>query len=377
VQDRKWLPLAIALLMFPQLAQTLYSPALADFAARFAIPPQAATQTLTVYFLAFAFGVVGWGRMCDRVGRRASMLGGLAVYVAGSILALCVTTFAGLLLAQTLAALGAAAGSVVTQTILRDRFAGTELAKVFSVVAMMLALSPAIGLLAGAALVQAFGYRGVLWCLLTMALMLLVWTAQGLPETRPTNTTPVGSMDTLRRLAKDPHIWRSALLVAVFNVAIFGYYALGPFMFQRLHLSEVSYGASGVLLAVGASLGAMLNRHLIKRSFNGAQLLGLGAILALVGGIGVQLLQQSVWFVAPMMLVVLAFGVAIPNVLGQALAAYSDRLGTAGALLGLMYYLMLGVGWTQALGGSLMICGVVAVSFGLLWQPRRNAVQVI
>ena len=37
-----YLPLAIALLMFPQLAQTLYSPALADFATMFSVPPEAA-----------------------------------------------------------------------------------------------------------------------------------------------------------------------------------------------------------------------------------------------------------------------------------------------------------------------------------------------
>jgi hypothetical protein len=37
--SRRLLLLTIALLMFPQLAQTLYSPALADLAERFALPP--------------------------------------------------------------------------------------------------------------------------------------------------------------------------------------------------------------------------------------------------------------------------------------------------------------------------------------------------
>jgi hypothetical protein len=88
--------------------------------------------------------------------------------------------------------------------------------------------------------------------------------------------------------------------------------------------------------------------------------------LMFLGALLVLLLQSSWLFVWPMLLVVLAFGLAIPNVLGGALAAYQDRLGTAGALFGLLYYLMIGaamilVAWTQALGLTLLICSVVAL----------------
>lgn len=117
MNSRSLLVLAIALLMFPQIAQTLYSPALADIGQVFAVEPEAAAQTLSVYFLAFAFGVVVWGRMCDRIGRRSSMLAGLGLYVGASVMALSVTTFNALLGAQALAAFGAAVGSVVTQTL--------------------------------------------------------------------------------------------------------------------------------------------------------------------------------------------------------------------------------------------------------------------
>jgi MFS family permease len=80
MNSKSLLVLAIALLMFPQIAQTLYSPALADIGQAFAVRPQEAAQTLSVFFLAFAFGVVVWGRLCDRIGRRPSMLAGLALY---------------------------------------------------------------------------------------------------------------------------------------------------------------------------------------------------------------------------------------------------------------------------------------------------------
>ncbi|MDQ0704424.1 putative MFS family arabinose efflux permease [Pseudomonas sp. W3I7] len=363
---RIFLPLTVALLMFPQLAQTLYSPALGDIGRAFAVGPERAGQTLSVYFLAFAFGVVVWGRLSDRWGRRPVMLAGLALYVAATVLALGMTSFIGLLLAQALAAFGAAVGSVVTQTVLRDRFQGVQLAQVFSLMGIALAASPAVGLFTGASLVQSFGYRGVLSGLLLLSLALWAVCLWALPETRPTSMPTAALGETLRLLLRDAGIWRSVGLVAAFNIALFSYYSVGPFVFSRLGLSAADFGYSGVLLALGSGVGAWLNKRLLKRGINGEQLVLIAAGVAVLCGLLVVLLQHSWMFVWPMLLVVLAFGMAIPNVLGAALVAYQDRLGTAAALFGLLYYLVIGAGltlvaWAQDLGWSLLVCGLAAL----------------
>lgn len=363
---RIFLPLTVALLMFPQLAQTLYSPALGDIGRAFAVGPERAGQTLSVYFLAFAFGVVVWGRLSDRWGRRPVMLAGLALYVAATVLALGMTSFNGLLLAQALAAFGAAVGSVVTQTVLRDRFQGVQLAQVFSLMGIALAASPAVGLFTGASLVQSFGYRGVLSGLLLLSLALWAVCFWALPETRPASMPTAALGETLRLLLRDAGIWRSVGLVAAFNIALFSYYSVGPFIFSRLGLSAADFGYSGVLLALGSGFGAWLNKRLLKRGINGEQLVLIAAGVAVLGGLLVVLLQHSWMFIWPMLLVVLAFGMAIPNVLGAALVAYQDRLGTAAALFGLLYYLVIGAGLTlvslaQDLGWSLLVCGLAAL----------------
>jgi len=379
MQARGLLPLSIALLMFPQIAQTLFSPALADFSRAFSVPPEAASQALAVYFVAFAFGVLVWGRACDRIGRKLAMLGGLFVYAMACCAAFAVTTFDGLLVSQAAAAFGAAVGSVVTQTVLRDRYAGAELARIFSMAGMVLAASPAIGLFAGAALVRSFGYEGVVAALFVLSCVLIVWTVAALPETRPPRRMTEPLSATLNLMLRDPLIWRAALLVAVFNVALYSYYDLGPFVFQRLHLGTEMYGYSGALLALGSALGAWINRHRLKAGGQAESMLRMASVLMLGSALGVAALQDSAWFLAPMLLVVVAFGVAIPNVLGHALVAYKDRLGSAGALFGLMYYLMIGAGMmvtasTQALGGTLIVCGVIATMLCLfrLMQEGRS-----
>ncbi|UEH06231.1 MFS transporter [Pseudomonas sp. HN8-3] len=360
------LMLTMALLMFPQLAQTLYSPALGDIGRVFAVEPERAGQTLSVYFLAFAFGVVVWGRLSDRWGRRPVMLIGLGVYAGASALALNVTTFSGLLLAQACAAFGAAVGSVVTQTVLRDRFHGAGLAQVFSLMGIALAASPAIGLFSGASLVECFGYRGVLGTLLLLALGLWAWCLWALPETRPASLPTAALGQTLGLMLKDAGIWRSVGLVAAFNIALFSYYSVGPFIFAHLGRSTAEFGYSGVLLALGAGLGAWLNKALLKRGMDSDQLVFVAAAVAVVGSLLVLALQHSWLLVWPMLLVVLAFGMAIPNVLGGALVDYRDRLGTAAALFGLLYYLVIGggltlVAWTQDLGWSLLVCSLAAL----------------
>ncbi|GAL16778.1 multidrug resistance protein D [Vibrio maritimus] len=85
-----------------------------------------------------------------------------------------------------------------------------------------------------------------------------------------------------------------------------------------------------------------------------------------MGSIGVFAMLDSIWFVAPMMFVVMSFGIAIPNVLSVALTDYKQQAGSAGAVFGLMYYLMIGgglglAGIIQDLGTVLLGCSVLAM----------------
>ncbi len=146
--------LVVGLMMFPQIVETIYSPVLTQIATQFRVSDGQASQTLSVYFLAFAVGVVCWGRLCDLIGRRPAMLAGLLTYGVGTLLALLANQFETLLLARVISAFGAAVGSVVTQTMLRDCYQGSELARVFSVMGIALSLSPVLGLVSGGLLAE-------------------------------------------------------------------------------------------------------------------------------------------------------------------------------------------------------------------------------
>ncbi|APC10802.1 MFS transporter [Providencia rettgeri] len=365
--------LAVALMMFPQIVETIYSPALTNIASAFNVDAEQASQTLSFYFFAFALGVVFWGRMCDTLGRRPTILAGLLIYGIASICALFITHFYLLLLMRMLAAFGAAVGSIGTQTAMRDSYQGHELAKVFSIMGIALAISPALGMLFGAGLVSFGGYIAVFTGLAFLAVVLFIWSTCRLPETRPENVIKVPFMATFLRMITDKEIVRNVILIAFFNINLFSYYQLAPFSFERLMLTQQQFGLTGILLALGVGLGSIINRHLLAKKHTSEQLVKLSSIISLISGCLVFALMDSIWFILPVIGVVIGYGIAIPNILAHALNRYSDRKGTAGAILGLFYYIGLAIGlmvagWSQHLGLVLTISGLVLVLSSLRYR---------
>ncbi|HGE8359438.1 TPA: MFS transporter [Serratia marcescens] len=370
--QRLSLPLLVTVIMTPQILETLYSPALTAIRSDFGVSAAQAGQTLSIYFFAFALGVAFWGAFCDRFGRRPAMLAGLALYLVGAGLALLSGSFTLLLAARALIAFGAAVDSIVTQTMLRDVYQGPALGRMFALVGIALSISPLLGMLAGGALVAWGGSAAIFTAQAAWALVLLLWSYGKLPETRPRQTATAAAPGiALATMLRDRHIWCSALLVASFNIMVFSYFSLAPFMFERLGLNSQQFGYSGVMLALGSLAGALLNRHLLARGVSAKRQILLGGLLAVASGVALFGWQHSLWMLLPCALVMLAFGLAIPNVLSQALSRYRQQLGTAGALFGLLYYLLIGLGLTiaargQDLAATLLLCGLLS-----LWCAGR------
>ncbi|WP_027966981.1 hypothetical protein [Halomonas halocynthiae] len=112
-------------------------------------------------------------------------------------------------------------------------------------------------------------------------------------------------------------------------------------------------------------LGAFINSRLLRRGSDAGQLIKLGVLLLAVGAILTRLLSFSPAFLLGMAVIALAYAIAIPNILAGALQGYADRLGTAGAILSLLYYVLLGLGLVIAGQGQrldilLLACSMLA-----------------
>jgi hypothetical protein len=89
---------------------------------------------------------------------------------------------------------------------------------------------------------------------------------------------------------------------------------------------------------------------------------------------------DTLLFLLPMIGITFAYAMAIPLVLGTALSAYGHCRGTAGAIFGLAYYVLIGlglaaVGWGQSLAEALMACawvsGIAGLRYGCCLRNMR------
>lgn len=346
--------LLIALVGFPQISETIYTPALPDVASNLRTSAYLVEATLAIYFLGFALGVLVWGAISDRIGRKSAMLLGICLYGIATLICGQASSVETLLVWRFFQAFGASVGSVITQTILRDAYDGAERAKLFSVMSGALAFSPAIGPLLGGFITQYFGWRANFIFLSIFACMLLAWTIISLKETRPEKTVPL-SLSQLKTLGlsmlSSKELWGHILLISGTNGILFGFYQEAPFVFiEQLKLSPTTYGCFGLLIA-GATIAASRVSYLKSHDWPGSRLIRLGSLCILCGGVLFTLLAMSgalsfgqfglLCTISALFLIFFGIGLIIPNSLSVALKSYQMAAGTAGSIFGGCYYCLI------------------------------------
>ncbi|MDR6920494.1 MULTISPECIES: multidrug effflux MFS transporter [Chryseobacterium] len=362
------------LVMLPQFVETIYSPVLPMIQEHFSIREESAALTISLYFISFALGVAFWGIQSDRIGRKKALEYGLITYGIGALAALLATDFTLMLAARVVSAFGISVGSIIAQTILRDLYDKNSISKVFSWIGIGLSVSPVIGMVSGSVLASFSGYQGVFITLALLAVLFWILSKNKISETiqvkKQINSGTL--IHLLKRMLRDPEIIRSCLLIMSFNVLLFSYYSLAPFIFKENQLSSYDFGYSSFILAIGTFIGAQLNRYLLLRSISSETLVKTGVWISFTASVFVWVFGRGMFFLIPFCFIVMAFSIAIPNILSTALIRYKNEAGSAGALLGLIYYILIGlglisIGYIQNLGIScLLFSGIGLVSFYLL-----------
>ncbi|UHO36937.1 MFS transporter [Chryseobacterium capnotolerans] len=370
------------LVMLPQFVETIYSPVLPMVQEKFGVNEESTTLTISLYFIAFALGVAFWGVQCDRIGRKKSLEYGLITYGIGTFAAIFAPNFMFLLAARIISAFGIAVGSIVTQTILRDTYDKDHISKVFSWIGIGLSISPIIGMTTGSVLASSAGHQGIFITLYLTAVVFYILSRRNVFEThhsgKEVNFKILSGL--LMRMLRDRDIIRCCLLVMSFNVLLFSYYSLAPFIFKEQHYSSYIFGYSSIILAAGTFVGAKLNRLLLLKNIAPRILVTVSVLGSFAASAFVWILSgYGIYFLIPYFFIVMAFSMAIPNILSTALIHYKNETGSAGALLGLIYYVLIGsglvsIGFIQNLGISCLIFSGIGVITLLAFKPKEKTV---
>jgi len=342
------LGLMIVLVGFPQIIESIFTPVLPQLRRVFAVSASQVQLTMSTYFIAFAVGVLVWGQLADKWGRRPAMLAGIAIYLFGNLGLYFSGTFATLIGWRLVQAFGASAGSVVTQTIMRESFSGITGAKIFAQTSAAMALAPALGPLIGGVMQTYFGYRSVFATLVTLAVAVGMYAVGCLPETQSvtSSVSQIKQWPVVWRLLTDPVVWGYGLLIGGINGILFSYYAEAPFIFMaHFGYSAVHYGWLGLILASASLLGAVLVNWLLN-FWSPERVAFAGLVFSVIAGSGLVVAanwQRPRLMIGLIFLVFLGLNVTLPNALNRALIGYERVMGSASGWFSLGYYLFVSV----------------------------------
>jgi Bcr/CflA subfamily drug resistance transporter len=349
--------LLLLLVGFPQISETIYSPALPNIAHNLMTNAASVQWTLSIYFIGFAIGVFIWGWLSDHIGRRVSMLAGILIYIIATIFCATAHSIDWLLVSRLIQGIGASVGSVLTQAIARESLDDKGRNHFFSMQGFVMAFAISVGPFFGGYLTQWFDWRSNFVLLALIGISLILLSFFKLPETRikqeHTERRNSKLSKVFKQMITDKSILSSLWIVGAATGILFSYYAEGPFIFIRLiRLTPSQYGWLGLFIAIAALLGSLTSKKLTQH-YNADKITLIGIGISLVSSLGlicVSLLTSisshnkiysTMLIIIPMMgLIFAAFGFLLPATLSRALLKYKYALGQAGALFGLGYYLL-------------------------------------
>ncbi|OMD38133.1 multidrug effflux MFS transporter [Paenibacillus odorifer] len=378
--------LMIVLVAFPQISETIYTPSLPDIAVALGVANSSVQLTLSIYFIGFALGVLCWGWLSDFIGRRPAMLGGLIVYGIGSLMCFYSESINLLLISRFIQAFGAATGSIITQTILRESVSGNKRHAMFAQISAVIAFTPAVGPLIGGFVDQAFGFRAVFFTLVMMSVLLFMYAFWKLPETTDVSTRKkVAILPIVKKMLSLPRVLVFGLLIGGINGVLFSYYAEAPFIFiEHFNISPGVYGFLGIVVALASIVGAMMSKRLLSL-YAAEKIIHIGCLVMAAGSLLLTFVSSLgalpdiiliVCILITLFVMLMGAGIALPNCLSLALVQFQDVVGTAGAIFSLGYYLLVSLatwGMSALHNGSLLTMPIYFLGIsGGMWLLSKK-----
>ena len=352
-----WSAILLLLVCLSRVSIDMYLPSLPAMAHALHASDAQLQLTLSAFLAGSAASMLVCGPLIDRHGRRPVLLAGTLIYVLASIVCACAPTAPVLIVARLLQAFGGCSGTIIGRVMVRDRFDPATQARMLGRISMGMGLSPIVAPLAGSVLDAAFGWRAVFGVLSSLGLLSLAVIAAYLPETRPGRVEPAQPVLALyRRLLGDAYFLRYALAIGFVYCTYFPFIAESPVLLQRgMGLSPLAYALVFALTVSGYIAGSTLFRRWAPRH-GPDRMLALAAALNLAGAAslltaGSLAPQHLASLVAPMLLVMVSVGMALPACQLAVLQPYGAQAGSAS---GLFFFIQMAI--TSACGAWLAAC---------------------
>ncbi len=324
------------------LSIDMYLPSFPSVARSLGTDVAAVQLTLATYLAGLAVGQLVYGPLSDRIGRRAPLIGGLALYVVASVACAFAPSLGFLAGARFVQALGGCSGMVISRAIVRDQFDERDSAGLYSSLMLVMGAAPILAPSIGGQVLLIGTWRTLFGVLAVTGTVFLAIAVFLLPESLATEArNRHGLGQTLRSLSvmlRNSRFRRMSLAGGAAGAAMFAYISGSPFVFIELFgVPPQQYGLIFGMNAMGLIAASQLNRWLVHRS--GIMAVLRAAILVAVVAYGVVWAGARAEAGLRVILPALFFGIASvglinPNATAAAMAPFGRQAGVASALFG-------------------------------------------
>lgn len=387
--------LLAALVAFAPLSIDTYLPSLPAIASDLGADAAHVQLTISLFLAGLCLGMLVYGPLSDRYGRRPLLLGGMGLYLLATVGCMFAGSVEQLVAWRFFQALGGAAASVLARAIVRDLFPLGEAAKVLSLMHLVTMLATLVAPLLGSLLMDLSGWRTVFLALLLFCAICLLASAWKISETH----APEQRGESLGKvflaywqIARQPLALGYILCMGLAFGGMFAFITASPFVYMEY------FGVSprGYAWLFGLNIAGIIVMTLINARFVGRlgplRMLALGASLAGVAALGLLAAGLGGWgglalIVAWVVLYVSVTGLLGANCVASLLALYPRQAGAA-AGLAVACQFALGAGFSATVsaladGTPRPMCLTLAVAglgcllcYGLIARrSRRQAVS--
>jgi DHA1 family bicyclomycin/chloramphenicol resistance-like MFS transporter len=346
---------------------------------------------ITVYLLGFGGSQIFYGPLADRFGRKAMLIGCMLFYALFAALAGLAGSMDLLLAARFMQGVAAGGTRVLVVAIVRDRFHGSAMAQIMSLVMIVFMLVPVLAPTIGQGILAIAGWRQIFIALGAYAVALALWGGIRMPETLASADRRALSVANIagavrQTLGNRTSIGNTIAATLAFG-GLFGFIgSIQQIVFDVFHRPGL-IGLVFACIAGPMGLSSYANSRLVMRL--GARRLLLTAltaftVMALLHLAIVLAYGETLWvFVALQALTTACFGLVGANSGALAMEPVGHIAGTASALQGLittvggaLIGLLVGQlfdGTTVPLIAGFAVCGVLALAVALWANPKPKA----
>ncbi|MDO4535920.1 MAG: multidrug effflux MFS transporter [Clostridium perfringens] len=374
---------------FVPLSTDLYLPALPSMVTSLHTTEGILNLTIIFFFVFYALGMLFWGPLSDKYGRKKILTIGMIIYCIGSLLCATTSNIPMLIIFRIIQAIGSGSAVSVATAMMKDIYTGKKLVSMLATVQSIAMTSPVVSPVIGAFILTFTSWHGIFWILTIVSVVAIIGSLL-LEETLKNYDT--GSvlkvLDNLRVVGKNPGFAILLFLFAITILPLMAYITMSSYIYiDGFKLNDQVYSYFYACTAIFLIIGPMAYVRLAKH-FTSKKIIIADFIVILLSGIALIIFGPiSPWAFALCLIPAMACGNMLrPPSTHLILAQQDTNIGSASSLISFGNTIMGCVGMViitfnvgnkiVAIGFLYALVALIALVLWLIFNNKSFIVQV-